>query len=42
MDKKIAVRTLGIIMLISLIIGTGVIILTTWNPSILRGLVNDF
>lgn len=42
MNKNALIRTLGVIMLISIIIATGIIVLTSWNPSILRGLVNDF
>ncbi len=42
MNKNALIRTLGVIMLISVIIVTGIIVLTSWNPSILRGLVNDF
>lgn len=42
MNKKVLIRTLGVIMLILIITVTGLIILTSWNPSILRGLVNDF
>lgn len=41
MNKNATKRTLGVIMLILIITVTGVIILTSWNPSILRGLVND-
>lgn len=41
MNKNASKRTLGVIMLILIITVTGVIILTSWNPSILRGLVND-
>lgn len=42
MNKNALIRTCGIIMLIALIIATGVIILTSWNPMILHGLVDDF
>ena len=42
MNKNALIRTLGVIMLISVVIATGIIVLTSWNPSILRGLVNDF
>ncbi len=41
MNKKALTRTVGIIMLISVIIATGIIVLTSWNPSILRGLMNN-
>ena len=42
MNKNAIIRTAGVIMLILVIIATGIIVLTSWNPSILRGLVNDF